>query len=70
MKVESAVRAMAGSIVLISLALSYLYSPLWLLLTTFVGLNLLQSAFTGFCPAEMIFKKLGLKGSDSCCQKD
>ena len=61
MTVNSAVMALAGAMVLISLALAQLFSPWFLLLTTFVGLNLFQSAFTGFCPAAMIFKKLGLK---------
>lgn len=44
--------------VLLSLALYYFFSPYWLLLTAFVGLNLVQSSFTRFCPAEMLFKKL------------
>ena len=61
MTVNSAVMAFAGAMVLISLALAHLFSPWFLLLTAFVGLNLFQSAFTGFCPAAMIFKKLGLK---------
>jgi hypothetical protein len=46
---------------LVSLALAWLLSPYWLLLSAFVGLNLLQSAFTGFCPAAIVFRKLGLK---------
>jgi hypothetical protein len=64
MKIENAVRVLAGTLVLIGVGLAYFVSPLWLLLPTFVGLNLVQSAFTGFCPAETIFKKLGL---DSSC---
>jgi hypothetical protein len=60
MDVDRAVFAFAGIMVLISLALYWLFSPYWLLLTAFVGVNLLQSAFTGFCPAAMIFSKLGL----------
>jgi hypothetical protein len=59
--VDRAVLTFAGSVVLISLALAWLVSPYWLLLTAFVGLNLIQAAFTGFCPAAMIFRKLGLK---------
>jgi len=47
--------------VLISAALAWLVSPYWLLLTVFVGLNLIQAAFTGFCPAAIAFRKLGLK---------
>jgi hypothetical protein len=61
MRVEEAVRALAGVMVLLSVALSYWVSPWWMLLTVFVGLNLLQSAFTRMCPAITIFRKLGLK---------
>lgn len=60
MKLESAVRIMAGTMVLVSLALAHWVSPWWLLLTAFVGVNLIQSALTGFCPAEMIFRKAGI----------
>jgi hypothetical protein len=67
MKLENAIRALAGSFILISLALAHYVSPNWLWFTAFVGANLLQSAFTGFCPAEMILKKLGVGGS--CCSK-
>ena len=58
MNVENMIRVMAGALILISLALGLTVSPYWFILTGFVGLNLLQSAFTGFCPAEMIFKRL------------
>lgn len=58
MTLENSIRLLAGSLVLISLALYYFVSPYWLLLTAFVGFNLVQSSFTGICPAEMIFKKL------------
>jgi hypothetical protein len=61
MNVDRAVFAFAGTILLVSLALAWLLSPYWLLLSAFVGLNLLQSAFTGFCPAAIVFRKLGLK---------
>jgi hypothetical protein len=60
MTVDKAVFAFAGIVVLVSIALGYLVSPWWLLLTAFVGLNMLQSAFTGFCPAAMVFKRLGI----------
>lgn len=60
MKIESSIRILAGTFVLLSLALSRLVSPWWLLLAAFVGLNLIQSAFTGFCPAELILRKLGV----------
>ncbi len=66
MTVENAVRVLAGSLVLISLALGHWVHPGWLFFTAFVGVNLIQSAFTHFCPAEMIFRKLGLK-SGGCC---
>lgn len=67
MKLENAIRALAGTMILISLGLAHYVSPNWLWLTAFVGANLLQSAFTGFCPAETVFKKLGVSGS--CCTK-
>jgi hypothetical protein len=61
MSIDRMVMAMAGTFILITVALGYYHSPYWLLFTAFVGLNLLQSAFTGFCPAAMLFKKLGVK---------
>ena len=61
MNVDRAVMVLAGLMVLVSLALAWLASPYWLLLTAFVGLNLVQAGITGFCPAAMIFKKLGIR---------
>ena len=61
MNIGRAVLAFAGVVILVSLALGYFVSPNWFLLTAFAGLNLFQSAFTGFCPAAMVFRKLGLK---------
>lgn len=61
MSVDRAVLAFAGFMVLLSIALAHWVDPRWLLLTAFVGLNLIQSAFTGFCPAAMAFRKLGLR---------
>lgn len=61
MNVDKAVLSFAGAMVLVSVALSYVHSSNWLLLTLFVGLNMLQAGMTGFCPAAMIFKKLGLR---------
>jgi Inner membrane protein YgaP-like, transmembrane domain len=61
MTIDRAVMAFAGCMILVSLALSQISSPYWLWLTAFVGLNLLQSSFTGFCPAAMVFKRLGLR---------
>ena len=63
MTVERALRAMAGIVILVSVTLGYLLHPYWYLLTAFVGLNLLQSAFTNWCPAMTIFRKMGLKDS-------
>lgn len=61
MNIDRAVLAFAGLIVLVSLVLAWYVSPYWLALTAFAGLNMLQAAFTGFCPAAIVFKKLGLK---------
>jgi hypothetical protein len=60
MKLENMIRAIAGSFVLISLTLGYLHSPYWHLFTAFVGVNLLQSAFTRWCLMEDILKKIGI----------
>jgi hypothetical protein len=60
MTVERAVRLLAGLIVLASLALAHWFSPQWPWLTAFVALNLLQSAFTNWCPAMVIFQWVGL----------
>lgn len=61
MSVDRAVLAFAGFIVLLSLGLGYFVSPYWYLLNAFAGLNMLQASFTGFCPAAIAFKKLGLR---------
>ena len=60
---EGYIRAIAGSFILLSLALGYLSSPYWHLFTAFVGLNLLQSAFTGWCLMEKILARLGVPES-------
>ena len=60
---EGYIRAIAGSFILLSLVLGYLYSPYWHLFTAFVGLNLLQSAFTGWCLMEKILARLGVPES-------
>ena len=62
MRVEEAVRLLAGFMILLSLALAIWVSQWWLLLTLFVALNLIQSSFSKWCPAISIFRKLGLKG--------
>lgn len=59
MSIDNAVFAFAGIMILVSVALAHFVSSWFLLLTVFVGLNMLQAAFTGFCPAAMIFKRLG-----------
>ena len=61
MTIDKAVMMFAGSVVLISLALGTYYSPYWLLLTAFAGLNMVQASITGFCPAAIVFRKLGCK---------
>ncbi|MDP2621062.1 MAG: DUF2892 domain-containing protein [Hyphomicrobiales bacterium] len=61
MSVDRAVMAFAGCVVLVSLALGWWVSPYWFLLTAFAGLNMLQASFTGFCPAAIVFKKLGFR---------
>jgi hypothetical protein len=65
MTVERAVRLVAGVVILTSLALARYVSPYWYILTAFVGLNLLQSAFTNWCPAMTILRALGLKDSEA-----
>ncbi len=65
MNVDRAVLAFAGFMVLLSLAIVFYVTPWGWLLTAFVGLNLLQSAFTGFCPAAKIFSKLGFKSGNA-----
>ncbi len=61
MTIDRVVFAVAGSFILISLLLAHYHSEYWLWFTAFVGANMLQSAFTGFCPMAMILKKLGVK---------
>ena len=61
MNVDRAVLVFAGSVLLLSLALTWLVSPYWLLLAAFVGFNMIQAAFTGFCPVAIVFRKLGVK---------
>lgn len=61
MNLDRVMFTFAGSMVLLSAALTYFVSPSWLLLTAFVGLNMLQASFTGFCPAAKVFSLLGVK---------
>ena len=60
MNLDRAVFAFAGVMTLLSVALTHFVSPWFVLFTVFIGVNLLQSAFTGFCPAAIVFKKLGV----------
>jgi len=61
MTIDRIVLAVAGGFILVSLLLAHFHSENWLWFTAFVGANLLQSAFTGFCPLAVILKKLGVK---------
>lgn len=61
MTLDRAVFVFAGIVILAGLALAWLVSPWWMLLPAFAGLNMIQAAFTGFCPAAMVFKALGVK---------
>ena len=61
MTIDKAVMAFAGTVVLVSLVLSLWLSPYWLLLTAFVGLNLLQASFTGFCPMAILLRRMGVR---------
>ncbi len=65
MTIERIVLAVAGAMVLLSVVLSQVHHPYWLYFTAFVGLNLLQSAFTGFCPMAMILKAAGRKSGQA-----
>jgi len=65
MSIDRIVMAFAGSVVLLSLLLSQLHSPAWLWLTAFVGANLLQSAFTGFCPLAKFLKLFGVRPGEA-----
>jgi hypothetical protein len=62
MNVERSLRMIAGFFVLLSVALGYFVSPYWFLFTAFVGLNLLQSAFTDWCPMMTFLRRMGVKG--------
>ena len=68
MTVERYLRGIAGFFVLVSVLLAHYHSHYWLFFTAFVGLNLLQSVFTNWCPMMSILKKVGVK-SQSCVKK-
>jgi hypothetical protein len=73
MTIERIIRIMAGLMTLLSLGLAHGFGQIdlsqmsWLWFTAFVGLNVLQSGFTGFCPPEMLLKKMGFKSSNGAC---
>jgi Inner membrane protein YgaP-like, transmembrane domain len=67
MTIDRIVLAFAGTVVLLGLLLGVLVNPWWLLLAAFVGLNLLQSAFTGFCPLAKILKSFGVRPGAAFC---
>jgi hypothetical protein len=77
MKMHMIIRRFAGTFILISLVLAHYHSPYWLWFTGFVGLNLLQSSFTNFCPLELGLRKMGVgvesagatSTGGSCCGK-
>ena len=61
MNIDRFVLAFAGTLILLSLGLSQIHSPYWLWLTAFVGANMVQSAFTGFCPLARLLKVFGMR---------
>ncbi|MEO7324175.1 MAG: DUF2892 domain-containing protein [Dokdonella sp.] len=65
MNIDRAVMAFAGTVVVVSLVLAHFVSPWWLLLTLFVGLNLLQASFTGFCPLALVLRRVGVKSGSA-----
>jgi hypothetical protein len=65
MNLDRVVMTFAGLMILVSAALVYFVSPWWLLFTAFIGLNLVQASYTGFCPAAIVFRKLGVAGGGS-----
>lgn len=65
MTIDNAVLSFAGAVVLIGLGLGWYVNSYWFLLVAFAGANMLQAGFTGFCPAAMIFKALGLKAGSA-----
>jgi hypothetical protein len=61
MRTENYIRIIAGGLVFTSALLGFVYSPYWLFVTMFVGLNLFQFGFTGFCPLAIVLRKMGVK---------
>lgn len=70
LSLERAIMAFAGVMILISIVLTQFVSPWFWLMTAFIGFNLFQSAFTGFCPAGMVMKRLGIgRGDGASCRR-
>lgn len=65
MNLDRAVLAFAGLMILVSLALGHFVSPWWLLFSAFIGLNLLQASFTGFCPVAIVLRKMGVPSGNA-----
>ncbi len=61
MSIDRIVMAFAGAMVLLSVTLAHFFSPWWMLLAAFVGVNLLQASFTGFCPLAIALKRFGVR---------
>jgi Protein of unknown function (DUF2892) len=61
MSIDRLVMMFAGTVVLLSLLLAHFVNPLWLWVTAFIGANLLQASFTGFCPLAMVLKRFGVQ---------
>lgn len=61
MRIDQMVMAFAGSMIMVSLLLTLIHSTYWMLVTAFVGINMFQAAFTGFCPLAIVLKKAGIK---------
>jgi hypothetical protein len=65
MNIDRGVMAFAGTVVIVSLGLAHFVSPWWLLLTLFIGVNLLQASFTSFCPLASVLRRLGVKSGNA-----
>ena len=65
MNIDKAVLAFAGFVVLVSVTLAVFVSPWWLLITVFAGVNMLQASVTGFCPAAIVFRKIGCRAGQA-----
>lgn len=65
MNLDRAVLAFAGLMILVSLALGHFVSPWWQLFSAFIGLNLLQASFTGFCPVAIVLRKMGVPSGNA-----